>query len=136
MSAEAITVLRSVDGAIMTKVITGRKDGFSVRAYDRGYEFAIEQIIVGGIVELGQALTRLEADPHACVIRGRPLPGTDLSRARRLVHDQIEDDSSITPATFEPAARAWIALDFDDLPAPEWEFTRTAAAAKPRSWSI
>jgi hypothetical protein len=118
---DAVTVLRAVDGATLTKTVTRREDGTSeVVAYDRGFEFAVREVPVAGIAELGRLLAKLEGDPRACVIRGRPLPEANWWRCRRLYLPHVEDDCSVTMPTFEPAARRWAALDFDALPVPGW----------------
>ncbi len=120
-SADSVTVLRSVDGATLTKTVTRLGDGsFEVVAYDRGFKFAVREEPVAGIAELGRLLATLEGDPHACVIRGAPLPETNRRRCRRLLYPVVEEDGSLTLPTFEPSARRWVALDFDALPVPIW----------------
>lgn len=118
---DTVTVLRAVDGAVLTKRITRSGDsGFEIAPYDRGLWFTVEEVPVNGVVELGQLLERLERDPHACLIRGRPLPDVDRAQTRRLLYPQLEEDGTLVPETFEAAARRYIALDFDDLPVPLW----------------
>jgi hypothetical protein len=71
------------------------------------------------LAELHTALGRLSRYPRAFVIRGEPLPETNLARCRRLLHPHREDDGSITPATFREAPRRWLAIDWDSLPVPD-----------------
>lgn len=121
MNADTVTVLRAVDGAILTKRIQrDLDDGLLVAAYDRGFSFAVTELPIAGLVDLGRLLARIEGDPHACVVRGTPLPGVDLSRSRRLLYDQADHDGSPVAATFGPSPRRWLALDFDDLRTPSW----------------
>jgi hypothetical protein len=120
-SADTLTVLRAVDGAIMTKRIRrDHGDELLPTAYDRGLWFAVEELPVAGLIDLGQLLASIECDPHACVVRGTPLPGIDRCRCRRLLHDRIDQDGSPVAATFGPSAPRWLALDFDGLPTPSW----------------
>jgi hypothetical protein len=65
-------------------------------------------------------LDRVSRNPKLCFIRGRPLPGINRNRCRRLSQPHIEDDGSVTAPTFEPATRRWLGLDFDALPTPAW----------------
>jgi hypothetical protein len=58
--------------------------------------------------------------PRAFVVRGRPREGIDRQRSRRLLHDKRNRNDSVTPATLEPAARRWLALDCDRLECPHW----------------
>lgn len=116
-----ITVLRALDGLLLTKRIQRARDGeFLVAGYDRAFEFAVTEHPVTSLIGLGGLLASLESCPTACVIRGRPLPGTNLQRTWRLLYETTDEDGRTREATFEPAARRWIALDFDDLPTPEW----------------
>ena len=120
-SADTLTVLRAVDGAIMTKRIRrDHDDELLATAYDRAFWFAVAELPVAGLIDLGQLLASIEGDPHACVVRGTPLPGIDRCRCRRLLHDRIDQDGSPVAATFGPSAPRWLALDFDDLPTPSW----------------
>ena len=121
MTFDLVTVLRTVDGARMTKKITRHQDGsFEIEPYDRGFEFAVEQVPVTSIIELGSLLAKLELDPSACVIRGSPMPSINLGRCRRLKRARIDRGQQVA-ATFEPASPRWIGLDLDSLPTPEWD---------------
>ena len=65
-------------------------------------------------------LGRLERDPKRCIIRGRPLPDINRKRCRRLLYPLIDDDGQEIDPTFEAVSRHWLAFDFDDLGAPNW----------------
>jgi hypothetical protein len=121
MSApDTVTVLRSVDDAILTKRNTrGRDGGFDVQPYDRGFLFAVEQIPVDGILTAARLIARLQDEPRKGIIRGKPKPGIDLTRCRRLLYPQVED-GELVPETFEPAASRLLGVDFDNLPTPQW----------------
>jgi hypothetical protein len=118
---DAVTVLRAVDGAVLTKRVRRTRDGELLTAnYDRGFWFGVEEVQVGGLLDLGGLLARLEHDPKRCVIRGVPLPGIDRGRCRRLLYPIVDDDGEEVDPTFEATPRRWLALDFDDLPTPTW----------------
>jgi hypothetical protein len=121
-------VLRAVDGAIMTKRIRRDLDGGSeITPYDRGFWFSVTELPIASLVDLGRLLACIEGDPHACVVRGTPLPGVDRSRCRRLLYEQIDHGGSPVAATIGLSARRWLALDFDDLPTPSWNERDLAA---------
>lgn len=125
MAADTLTVLTSLGGKLATKVISQVEGRWWVEPYGRAEWFAVREVPVHDIRTLGQALAELERNRHSFVIRGEPLSTTDRSRCRRLLYDQLEDGVEV-PATFEPAARRWLALDFDALPTPQWDHVHLA----------
>jgi hypothetical protein len=54
-SPDTVTVLRALGGAVMTKRIGRRPGGgLNIQPYDRGFEFAVTEVQVGGIIQLGR----------------------------------------------------------------------------------
>jgi hypothetical protein len=120
-SADRLTVLTAVEpGKLATKTIRMVDGELAITPYDKAAWFRVDQVPVQDLVTLGRALADFERRPRAFVIRGAPLPTTNLSRCRRLIYPQVEEDGELVPETFEAAARRWLALDFDDLPTPTW----------------
>jgi hypothetical protein len=117
---DRLTVLTTF-GPLATKTLghdpeTGK--AAVVAGYGDAATFRVGFLPARSLQELHAALGRLTRQPRSFVIRGEPLPGTDLSRCRRLLHPHREDDGSMTPATFRDAPRRWFASDFDGVPAP------------------
>lgn len=99
---DTITILTS-RGPVLTKRWTTE----GIKPYDRAKTFSVEQRQVDDIRALSAALMSLEREPTKCVIRGRPLPGTDASTTTRdLDH-------------FEEVPRHWVCLDVDGWVMPE-----------------
>jgi hypothetical protein len=121
MSAvDSLTVLTSLGRKLATKRISQVNGRFEIEPYARAAWFSVREQPVHDIASLGRSLSVLERDPYYFVIRGRPLPGSDRTRCRRLLYEQIEDGVEVA-ATFKTCARPWLAVDFDDLPAPVWD---------------
>src|SRR4051794_20791860 len=112
-SADSITVLRCDPDKRATKLIRNCATGIAVDGFDAGTWFSVEQVQVDGIESVAEVLEDASADPRACVIRGEPLPETNPSRCRRLLHEQ-EDG---TAPTFRDEPRRFVPLDFDTV---EW----------------
>jgi hypothetical protein len=89
-----------------------------IASYGDAALFRVVFLPVCALAELHTALGRLSRYPRTFIIRGEPLPETNLARCRRLLHPHREDDGSITPATFREASRRWLAIDWDSLPVP------------------
>ncbi len=66
VGTSSVTVLRHT---ALNLVKTWCSDG-TIRAYDKGKHFAIEEVRVSDINELSALLSRLEQDLHVCIIRG------------------------------------------------------------------
>jgi hypothetical protein len=125
--SDTLTVLTTADGALATKRISRAQGGEGhVLPYGKAKWFSVDRIEVDGIVSLGRALRSLEPAPYSFAIRGEPLASTDLERTRRLLYEQVDEDGVVWPATFEARARQWLAVDFDDLPAPVWDEDKLA----------
>ena len=123
MSADTLTVLRSVSGKHAAKRYRRRKDGtIANRSYDKEMFFSVEAIPVNDIYALADARERLAASPSAFVIRGEPLPGIDHKHALRRA---LPDKKTGEPATFAEKPRYWFLVDVDHLPMPAATDPRT-----------
>ena len=72
-----------------------------VRAsYGEAARFRVSVLPARSPAELQAGLVRLLRRPRAFVIRGEPLPGTDLSNCKRLLHPKRNDNGTVTCATF------------------------------------
>jgi hypothetical protein len=120
MSTDYLIVLTSLGRKLATKHISQVEGKWKVEPYGRGEWFSAHAVPVHDIGSLGQALAELERDAFSFVVRGVMIPGTDPDRCRRLLYPQLEDGLEV-PATFEPCARRWLGIDFDDLPTPVWD---------------
>lgn len=121
---DVLTVLRSA-GRRTAK--TWRADG-TVAAYDQAKYFTPSSVPLGGIADLSAELTKLEGDPHACVIRGVYLGddhataaglAPERGRVRRLLelfddtphHWVLVEIDSYQPLTADPVRDAVEAID-------------------------
>jgi hypothetical protein len=121
VTGDRLTVLSTVEpDKVLTKQITSFNGEWQIEPYHKATWFAVRQVQVDGIVSLGRALAELERQPRSCVICGQPLPDINWARTRRLLYPQVDEDGTEYPATFEAILRRWLAIDFDDLPVPEW----------------
>ena len=110
------TALTTFGGILATKKfkadpLTG---GIATEPYGKAKHFGIREVDFTGIDDFHGKLQLLLGDKHRFIVRGHPLPGTDLSRALRRLGPEPDE-----PATFGPCPRAWAMLDIDWQPAPE-----------------
>jgi hypothetical protein len=112
-----MTVLTSVSRVYATKRIRrDRKTGKVIKTpYGLEKHFGVTPVSLSGFERLSRCLDRLTQRPFAFVIRGEPLPGIDMTKARRLVHADPETGEC---ATFEEAPRRWFAVDMDRIKCP------------------
>ena len=85
-SADMITVLRSPT-LLMAK--TWCADG-TIKSYDNAKHFDVRVEPVSDIRALSALLTRLEPDPHACIIRGAP--SVEARSGVRRIGDNFRDE--------------------------------------------
>jgi hypothetical protein len=116
-AAARLVVLFSVSGLYATKRIRQhRKTGKIIKTdYAREKHFRVQQVDLNGFGHLCKCLDRLTQRPFAFVIRGAPLPDTDLDKTRRLAHPDPETGEI---ATFAEAERSWFAVDIDKVRKP------------------
>lgn len=122
--ADQVVVLRSRSG-VLTKKVAYDASGWAVTPFSAGAYFSVHERAVDNFDELVALLERVARDPRAAVVRGRPLPGIDRHRCRRLCRREEHGDD----VTFESAARRWIALDIDGVSEPAC----TTFAAEPEA---
>jgi hypothetical protein len=83
--------------------------------YEDAKHFAVTQCPVPDLDALASLLKSLAPCVRSCIIRGAPLPTINRNHSRRLLHSRAEADGTTHPATFRPARRRSIALDFDGI---------------------
>src|SRR5690349_19903262 len=108
MRPDTVTLLRAHNGKRLANSYTRAANGRVVRSsFEKGATwFAAEVAPVEGIRDLADMLRWLESNPHACVIRGAPAPGVDLSHTRR------------NKVAFPETPRRWVMFDLDGIPLP------------------
>jgi hypothetical protein len=112
----SVTIMRSVDGAVATK--TFWRDGAGrVRKenYGNAKFFSVEVRPVTNITELAAVIETLQSERSALVVRGELRETASAWHTRRLLRP---DRRTGEPATFRPANRRWVMLDFDAVPCP------------------
>ena len=116
-AAARFTVLFSISNLYATKRIRRhRKTGRVIKTdYGRETHFRVQQVDLSGFDHLCKCLDTLTQRPFAFVIRGAPLPDTNLNKTRRLVHPDPETGEI---ATFAEAERSWFAIDIDKVRKP------------------
>lgn len=101
-----ITILRAHNERRLAKRFALASNGVVRKIdYDSPTWFTAETRAVAGIHDLHAVLQDIEADPHACVIRGALRDGVAPDRVRR----RKKGDG----APFEEVARQWVMLDID-----------------------
>ena len=117
MTAARLTVLTSTSELYMTKrVRRHRKTGKIVKTpYANETYFRVTQIELRGFEHLCRCLDVLTSRSFSFVIRGEPLPDTDLNHTRRVSHANAEKGYL---AAFIEAARLWFAVDLDKVKCP------------------
>jgi hypothetical protein len=116
MTADTLTVLTSVGGALASKIFSRGKDGrIKNKSYGNAKHFAVATVDVEGIAELARALERTSRNRQAFIIRGEPLDGINRRHARRLLYP---DKKTGEPATLTERPRHWFLVDGDAIPCP------------------
>lgn len=115
MSADLVTVL-TTRRVLATKAL-GLVDSVPtvVESYGNAKRCRVERVPVQTLDEMLALRQRLLMASCSFIIRGEPLPDTDLGSCRRLLYADRETGD---PATFRPAAPRWLDVDFDSVPAP------------------
>jgi hypothetical protein len=115
-SVDEITVLRCDPEKHAAKLWQMGANGEpECRGYDAGRFFSVRIVPVTSIFNLAERLDEVRRDGQSFVIRGEPLPTTNLARTRRLLH--LDKKTGDEP-TFREVSRSWVQLDFDSLPGP------------------
>lgn len=79
---DTVTVLRS-DNKVLVK--RWQADG-SIKAYDNAKNYRVRHVPVGNAMQLSTLLKELEADPHACIVRGRHVGFDNARKLEQLEH--------------------------------------------------
>jgi hypothetical protein len=112
-----LSVLTSVSELYATKRI--RRDRKTDRIIKTNFSnetwFRCRQVELSGFGHLCRILDALTSRSFSLVIRGEPLPKTDLNRTRKVNH---ADAQKGYPAAFAEAARHWFAVDLDKIKCP------------------
>ena len=110
--ADTVTILRTVSHRLlMAKQFTIAANGQVVkRDYSNAATFRVEEAPAGGINDLFRILQRVERDPSACVIRGKPIEGTNLAATSRKKQEN--------GGNFADVLRHWVMLDLDRVTIP------------------
>lgn len=103
MSAETITVLRSLKGRL-AKV--WRANGV-IDPYEGAYHYEVEEHQVDGVEALSALLMRLAKQPDRCVIRGQWIEDGTVDNTRKRTRRQN--------VCFSDAPRRFLALDVDQF---------------------
>ncbi len=119
-ASDAITVLRAAKRLVKTWCADG-----SIKGYDKAKNFNVEQRGVAGIRELSKLLTKLESDPHACIIRGRFV---GLEAARKLEQLDHPGKAFRKNSLFDDQPLHAVLIEVDDF-APTADAVRDPEAA-------
>jgi hypothetical protein len=106
--SDSVTILRPLARRVMAKQLNIAPNGQVVqRPYSEAKTFRVEQAPVASLHELLRVLLRIEPDPTACIIRGNPQEGTDLTNTFRR--------GSKAGGNFNDVPRRWVMLDRDKV---------------------
>lgn len=110
---DVVTVVRCKPPLILAK--RWRADG-TITPYDKAKQFRVETELVSSVRDLSRALTKLERDPHACILPGR-FVGHATPKWREAV--KVWDDEPGAGYTyrrdevFEDVPRHWLLVEED-----------------------
>jgi hypothetical protein len=108
---DQVTILRPLGRQLLAKAFAIAPTGQVVkRDWPDVARYHAEAVEVCDLRELLRLLRGLERDARACVIRGEPVPGTDLTETRRK---KVENGGA-----FADVRRAYIMLDLDGVKLP------------------
>jgi hypothetical protein len=104
--SDTLTILRSLDKPC-TKHFELQDEELIARSKSMAFKFDVHEMDISGLSDLGGALSALEEDRQAVIIRGKStdaLPAFDVHRRQEQ---------------FESAPRQWCLIDIDELLIPE-----------------
>jgi hypothetical protein len=124
MPALGCTVVRTTDGAVLAKRI--KRDpagGFVITEFDNATWFMLRAASEPDLRSFGRLLCHVARDPRMAIVRGSVLPHVQPGKAylRRARRD--DGTNSLTDC-----ARAWVAVDMDDVPLPAGLDLKNSAA--------
>jgi len=103
---DILTILRSLDKPC-TKHFELQDGDWAERSKGFAYKFAVHEKEINGLNDLGSALSALEGDSQAAIIRGKSIDVLPVSDVQRNME------------RFGSAPRQWCLIDIDELPVPE-----------------
>src|ERR1051325_7251271 len=103
----ALVVLHSISKLYATKRFRWEAERVIASSYGKERDFRVQVGALTGFGHLVRCLEHLTTRPYAFVIRGEPLPATNLECTRRLLHDGPETGEV---ATFAEEPRHWFAV--------------------------
>jgi hypothetical protein len=107
----SFTVLFSTDGKLATKQHSCDESGTTTTLdYDRGYQWLAKVMEVSNFCEMVGLLVALLDEPRALVIRSKPKPGLDVSKA-------VFRRKRGPGAAFDDVPQQWLHLDIDGVAA-------------------
>lgn len=123
---DSVTVLSHAVGLATKKWFYDTKGHLECQGYDKEvYEFACEQVEVDGLESLAKLLDKLRPRYRTMVIRGTPLPGTDLSCIGRRIRT-----TKLGGPTMRGVPRRWVMIDIDLKDRSEWDYSTPEACEK------
>jgi hypothetical protein len=105
----------------MAKAVTRKADGsLRIDPYDKETWFRYEEDQASTLRDFGRALYRHHRHPLVCVLRGEMLADTRAAMAGdpNRIALRRHRNADATTNTLRGTARAWVAIDLDDVPAP------------------
>jgi hypothetical protein len=108
---DSLTILRA-HRRRLAKTIRPNGD---IEGYDQVRTVDLIEVPIGGLDDLLRRLRQLERRPDCAVVRGAIADPARTKGVRRLLYQDGDDAPSL-----REAPRRWVALDFDDLPRPDW----------------
>jgi hypothetical protein len=112
--SDSVTILRTTGRRQLAKTIAANGD---IAPYPQAKTFDLYETSISHIGDLHQLLRQLDQRGDCAVVRGKPAAPERCRGVRRLLYS---DRQTGEPATLVEVPRHWLALDFDNLPRPEW----------------
>lgn len=108
---DSITLLRSAENKLLTKIHRRTADGWVTTPYTHTTYFTAREVAVGSLDDLEAILSKLQRKEYVCVVRGTLIePNNTKPIVRKLRGEQ---------PTFKASDRFWVGFDLDDVPAQE-----------------
>jgi hypothetical protein len=111
--SDTITIARAHEPrVVMAKILHLDTYGIAdVEPSPHAFLWAFEQVPVGNLHQLGQALATAAADPYAVAVRAKPL----LPIGRRAIYPEPDYGEHAEPGLVA-TPRRWVAFDMDNVP--------------------
>jgi hypothetical protein len=111
----AFTIIRAADASkvLAKRIERDATSGIVIKDFDQVALFTFERVSVPDLRSMGRALYKLARNPHAAIVRGDLLPHVRPGIACRRRARAGDGTDTLTDC-----ARAWIAVDMDDVQVP------------------